>query len=227
MLEATSFIDNHKDTISSQLVDRLRDEIISGKMRPGTKINLARAKDQFDVSLSPLREALARLISDGLVDFQDNRGYWVAPVSLENLAEITQLRIELESYALRLAMAQADPAWAADLQHMSLRLDRPHSAEPNEAREKLHFDFHMMLVAGSKMPTLVGFCRQLLNLHDRYRRSFKLETNAKADHSEIVAAILARDAARACAVLEQHIASAAARLAAQLAKIGDLSASTF
>ena len=55
----------------------LREAIISGQLEAGSKINLDRAKQSFNVSLSPLREALARLISDGLVEFEDNRGYRV------------------------------------------------------------------------------------------------------------------------------------------------------
>ena len=96
-----TFLDDGKNTIASQLVSRLREAIISGQLEAGSKINLDRAKQSFNVSLSPLREALARLISDGLVEFEDNRGYRVSPVSLSNLEEITSLREEFETYALR------------------------------------------------------------------------------------------------------------------------------
>ena len=208
-----SFTDNQKDTISSQLVDRLREEIISGKLIPGTKINLARIREQFEISLSPLREALARLISDGLVEFQDNRGYWVSPVSIENLGEITQLRVQFESYALRLAIEAADILWEADL---LTALHRLKHAERNAARpetielwENLHREFHMALISGCKMPTLVRFCLQLLNLNDRYRRVFLLKTSGdrsvNTEHSEIVESALNHDATTACAKLAEHL----------------------
>src|SRR5690348_17777049 len=103
-----SVLFDDKNTIASQLVHRLREAIVSGDLRPGSKINLARVRERFDVSLSPLREALARLIADGLVEFEDNRGYRVAPVSLPNLAEVTCLRVEFECLALRHAMATGD-----------------------------------------------------------------------------------------------------------------------
>src|SRR3712207_3466174 len=111
----TALVDDKKNTIASQLVDRLREAIVSGALSPGPKINLDRARETFDVSLSPLREALARLIADGLVEFEDNRGYRVAPVSLANLAEITQLRAEMESMALRHAMVTGDLNWESDV----------------------------------------------------------------------------------------------------------------
>ena len=100
-----------KNTKASQLVDRLREAILSGELKPGSKINLDTTRKALDVSLSPLREALARLIAVGLVELHDNRGYSVAPVSLKNLAEITRLRVETESLALSIAIKNGDSAW--------------------------------------------------------------------------------------------------------------------
>ena len=77
---SATFADDGKNTIGSQLASRLREAIISGELEAGSKINLDKARKTFNVSLSPLREGLARLISDGLVEFQDNRGYRVAPI---------------------------------------------------------------------------------------------------------------------------------------------------
>ena len=57
-----ALVDNGKSTIASQLVERLREAIVSGQLEAGAKINLLRAREIFSVSLSPLREALARLI---------------------------------------------------------------------------------------------------------------------------------------------------------------------
>src|SRR6516165_9606281 len=118
-----ALIDDGKNTIATQLVDRLREAIVSGQLEAGTKINLARAREGFEVSLSPLREALARLISDGLVEFEDNRGYRVAPVSLSNLEQITWLREELETLALRQAMIVGDVDWEGDVMRSLHRLN--------------------------------------------------------------------------------------------------------
>ena len=208
-----SFVDDQKNTIASQLVDRLREAIVSGALSPGTKINLERVRESLNVSLSPLREALARLISDGLVEFQDNRGYWVAPVSLENLEEITRLRIHFETYALRQAMANGDLNWESDVMRALHRLNRSEriAEKPDtlERWEAAHRDFHLALVAGCKMPTLQAFCRMLLNLNDRYRRAFLRATsgdrNVTQEHSEIAQGTVARDVDYACGKLGEHI----------------------
>jgi DNA-binding GntR family transcriptional regulator len=208
-----TLIDDGKNTIASQLVDRLREAIVSGQLEAGSKINLERAKDNFDVSLSPLREALARLISDGLVDFEDNRGYRVAAVSLSNLEEITKLREEFEIYALRQAMTVGDVEWESDIMRSLHRLNRSvrDAARPEtlEQWEAHHRDFHLTLLSGCRMPLLIGFCRVLLNLNDRYRRTFLRATsgdrNVSVEHSEIAQGTVARDIDFACTRLYDHI----------------------
>jgi DNA-binding GntR family transcriptional regulator len=206
-------IDDKKNTIASQLVHRLREAILLGDLKPGSKINLERARESFEVSLSPLREALARLIADGLVEFEDNRGYRVAPVSLSNLSEITHLRTEFECLALRNAMSVGDINWEGDVMRSLHRLNRTlrDSARPEtlEQWEAAHSRFHLTLIAGCNMPQLLNFCRVLLNLNDRYRRIF-LQTrpgdrNVAAEHSEIAEGAVARDVEFACGRLREHI----------------------
>ena len=218
--------DHKKNTIASRLVHRLREAILSGDLKPGAKINLDRTREQFDVSLSPLREALARLIADGLVEFEDNRGYRVAPVSLANLMEITQLRTEFECLALRNAISTGDLNWEGDVIRALHRLNRTirDPARPGsfEQWEEAHSTFHLSLIAGCRMPQLLSFCRVLHNLNDRYRRIF-LQTrpgdrNVGAEHSEIAEGAVARDMEFACGRLRDHIQRTGANLRNHLAE---------
>lgn len=220
-----AFIDDGKNTIASQLVERLREAIVSGQLEAGARINLLRAREIFSVSLSPLREALARLIPDGLVTFEDNRGYRVAPVSVSDLREITRLREEFETLALRQAIANAPQEWEGDVMRALHRLNtaerNPADPATLERWEALHRDFHLTLLAGCGMPLLLGFCRTLLNLNDRYRRSFLVRTsgdrNVGMEHSEIAQGAAARDADFACARLREHIHRTGSNLASHLA----------
>jgi DNA-binding GntR family transcriptional regulator len=206
-------LDDGKNTIASQLVDRLREAIVSGQIEAGSKINLERARESFSVSLSPLREALSRLISDGLVEFEDNRGYRVAPISLSNLEQITLLREEFETLALRQAIAIGDVDWEGEvmgaLHRMNHTIRDAAVPETLERWEAYHRDFHLTLIAGCKMPQLLAFCRVLLNLNDRYRRSFLRATSGdrdvSAEHSDIAKGVAARDAELACRHLRNHI----------------------
>lgn len=214
-----------KNTKATQLADRLREAILSGQLAPGSKVNLEVVRRQFDVSLSPLREALARLIAVGLVEMHDNRGYTVAPVSLSNLTEITTLRVEFETLALTSAMKVGDLAWESDVMRALHRLNRtirdPSDTATLEAWEHAHRDFHMALIAGCKMPLLLNFCLVLHNLNDRYRRVFLVarggDRDVAAEHSAIAEATVARDVSWAVERLGEHIQRTGTNLRNRLA----------
>jgi len=220
------FIDDGKNTIASQLAERIRQSIINGELAAGSKINLGKAKTIFAVSLSPLREALARLIPGGLVTFEDNRGYRVAPVSLANWQEITQLRAELEPFALRQSIAVASSEWEGEVMRSMHRLYRAKrdaaDSSSIERWEVLHKRFHQVLIGGGNMPLLLDFCDILLNLGDRYRRSFLAtvtDTDDRFEHNIIAQASVARDADYACATLREHITRNGTNIARHLAGI--------
>lgn len=225
---AFDFIDNGKNTISSQLTDHLREAIVSGELEAGAKINLERARKRFNVSLSPLREALARLISDGLVEFVDNRGYRVAPVSLANLEEITRLREEFETFALRESIRLGDAEWESRVMRTLHRLNRTERdagrPETLEQWEAVHRDFHLSLISGCRSPLLLSFCGVLLNLNDRYRRIFLRATsgdrNILVEHSEIAQGAVARDTPFASERLRDHIHRTGTNLRRHLAERG-------
>lgn len=222
------FVDDGKNTIASQLMHRVREAIVSGQLEAGTKIHLDGARSQFRVSLSPLREALARLISEGLVVFEDNRGYRVAPLSLANLTEVTTLREEFEPYALREAMNAGDGKWESDVMRALHRLNRTERdasmPETLERWEEAHRAFHLTLLAGSGKPLLLNFCSVLLNLNDRYRRTFLRATSGdrsvSVEHSEIAQGAVARDVDYACTRLRDHIRRTGTNLRIHLAKRG-------
>ncbi|MFB9947500.1 GntR family transcriptional regulator [Rhizobium puerariae] len=220
------FVDNGKITIGSQLAARLREAIVSGELPAGSKINLDRTREMFSVSLSPLREALARLIPDGLVEFEDNRGYRVSAVSLENLAEITSLREEMETYALRESIRVGTAEWEGNVMRALHRLNRAErdAARPKtfEIWEALHQEFHLTLISGCRKPLLINFCTMLLNLNDRYRRIFLEQTsgdrNVNHEHSEIAQGAVARDVDYACEKLRLHIARTGGNLLRHLSE---------
>ncbi|MCJ7995489.1 GntR family transcriptional regulator [Rhizobium cremeum] len=226
--EIGSFSDDGKNTIGSQLASRLREAIISGSLQAGSKINLDKERQAFNVSLSPLREGLARLISDGLVEFEDNRGYRVSPVSLANLEEITVLREEFEIFALKESIRLGNVEWEGNVMRALHKLNRAERdasrPETLEHWEAVHRDFHLTLISGCGKPLLLHFCKTLLNLNDRYRRTFLKQTsgdrNVSQEHSEIAQGAVARDSDYAAEKLRQHIHRTGTNLLAHLARTG-------
>jgi GntR family transcriptional regulator, carbon starvation induced regulator len=200
-------------TLSGAICARVRSDILCGRRKPGGKIRLEALKDEFRVSWSPIREALSRLVAEGLVLAAEGRGYRVAPVSRAQLAEVVRLRTALESMALAASIEKGDDAWEAEVLAAHHRLskleDRRLEREDAERWEAWHRTFHASLVRACGMPTLLQFCAQLNDMNDRYRRLFlsahKFDRDVALEHRAIAEATLARNPARACRLLEAHI----------------------
>ena len=111
-------------TRATNLYDQLRADLLGGELEPGAKLAIEALAERYQVSATPLREALNRLVSDGLVDRREQRGFVVAGISLQDLAEITQTRCWLEERALRESIAARTTAWEEALVLAHHRLAR-------------------------------------------------------------------------------------------------------
>jgi len=201
-------------TLSSEIVDKIRTAILDGVIPPGAKLRADELKEQYEVSLTPVREALVRLSAEGLVVAENQRGFRVTPVSLQNLNEITELRQTLECLALRHSIERGDLEWETGIVaalHRLRSLDsRPKHKTPQiDAQwEEWHRQFHFALISACNMPLLVNFCRTLYDLSDRYRRMSvraMRKVNRLEEHNEIAQAAGKRNAKLACQLLTQHI----------------------
>ncbi|MGE5794375.1 MAG: GntR family transcriptional regulator [Bacteroidota bacterium] len=200
-------------TLATAISDRIRSEILSGKKKPGTKLRLDEIKAEFGVSWSPIREGLSRLLAEGLVTTEDQRGFRVAPVSRDDLADIIRNRVALESMALRASIERGDDAWEADLLSAHHRLSkfetRRWEGRELDEWETWHRTYHDALIRGCGSPILLQFCGVLHDMNARYRRLFlsthEPDRDVAAEHRAIAEATLARDVAGACRLLEAHI----------------------
>nr|WP_289846652.1 GntR family transcriptional regulator [Pacificibacter marinus] len=203
---------------------RLRAAILRGDLKPGQKVNLDRLREEYNVSLSPLREAISRLSIDGLVHTQDQRGSTIAPLTLCELSEIGRLRREVDVLALRTAMARGGTAWRSELRATAVELHTASQSTEADHFDEIwsiaHTDFHKALVNGSHMPMLIAFCMNLHDLHDRYRRQLSPPIRSYSDlwreHAEIASCILNGDTDVAALALQRHFDKEIASLAEQL-----------
>lgn len=202
-----------KSTIARRVAEDLRGRVVRGELPPGGKINLDGLREAYSVSTSSLREAVARLVASGLVVAEDQRGFRVAPVSLANLDEVTLLRAELEPMALGSAIRNGDLDWETDVTAALYRLGRikrePGEPSSIEAWEEAHSAFHVKLIQRCDMPVLMRFCRNLLDMSDRYRRIYldmwSGQERVAAEHKAIAEAAVTRQADAACDLLRAHI----------------------
>jgi len=191
----------------------LRRDIIEGHLAPGEKLRVEHLKDDYGVGAGTLREALSLLISDALVVSQGQRGFRVAPVSLEDFGDITQTRVMLECEALRQSITMGDDAWDGDLLAAFHRLTKAEEkrigSDDREEWEERNRIFHEVLISACPSRWLKHFLSILYQQAERYRRlSLYLKPiprDIHAEHEALMQAAMARDADKATAILGEHI----------------------
>jgi len=198
-------------TLSEAAYDLIRRDVISGALEPDSKLRIEVLRDHYGVGASPLREALNRLAAEGFVVAIGQRGFRVAPMSGEELRDITRLRILLETEALKESITAGDDDWESGVvaaYHRLAKADAKQAADFNDWEKRNH-EFHETLVGACSSPLLLRFRSSVYDQHKRYRSLAIFERSSKrdlaAEHQEIKDAALARDAERACRATERHI----------------------
>ncbi|GEK48790.1 GntR family transcriptional regulator [Bisbaumannia pacifica] len=196
-------------TTASRIYEMLRQDLLDGRYAAGERLSIALLRETYEVGLSPLREALSRLAAYGLLRQENQRGFRVLELSRDELADITEMRRQLEGKALELAVKHGDEEWESQLLAANHRLLKACSHTPVVEWEELHSRFHNALVAPCGSVWLLRFISQLHDQFDRYRRSAPraqgLRHQLDAQHQELVELALARNARRARELLEEHI----------------------
>lgn len=210
-------------TLTSAIHAQLRADILAGRCRPSEKLLIAPLGKRFGVSLAAVREALSRLVADGLVDALDQRGFRVSPLSLADLNDVTHTRIELECLALRRSIQHGDGAWRDQLRQAWEALRRTPYTTPkqrlrhNETWSALHGRFHAALVGACGLGWLLRFRATLYEQSERYRLlGMAVSTGDRdvaAEHQRIFAAAMAGDCVTAEAELAAHFTRTATSIA--------------
>lgn len=226
-----------KDFLDMPLTERsfqiVKSKILSGEYEPGMKLKIEALQRDLGLSSSPLREALSRLVVEGLVVSDERRGFSAAPVSVEDLQEVTRLRLMLDCDALAESIDQGDDQWEANIVaafHWLSRIEERHGEGPltlDVDWTVRHKDFHMALLAGCSSPKLRRLSSALFDQSERYRRlsiRHRVEPRHKAaEHGQIMEVVLARKKDEALAQLRDHISRTAENVACVLSKLASTS----
>jgi GntR family carbon starvation induced transcriptional regulator len=201
-------------TLVESAYRNLRRDIIEGRLPPGEKLRIEHIKDNYGVGAGTMREALSLLIADALVISQGQRGFRVAPASLDDFGDITETRVMLECEALRQSMRLGDDAWEGELLAAFHRLGKAEEKlsgnEHREEWEERNRIFHEVLIAACPSHWIKHFLSILYHQAERYRRltlQYKtlIHRDVHAEHADLFKAVLARDADQACKLLADHI----------------------
>ncbi|ARO13845.1 GntR family transcriptional regulator, carbon starvation induced regulator [Ketogulonicigenium robustum] len=200
-------------TVSENAYRRMRSDIIFGRLRPKQKLKLDGLRDSYGISISTLREILNRLSSEGLVVAEGQRGFEVAPVSVENLKEVAALRLLLEAHALKQSFAAGGVEWEGDVvasHHKLATLERRMAAgdmSQTELWKRYDWEFHQSLISACGSQVLMDTHAAIFDKYLRYQMialSFRGDI-AASEHRVLLEAALDRDSKTAREVLARHV----------------------
>jgi GntR family transcriptional regulator, carbon starvation induced regulator len=200
-------------SLTLTVYEAVRSEIISCKLKPGEKLRIAEIAERFDVSHGAVREGLSRLVAAGLLRAWDQRGFEVSTLSLDDLIDISQTRIEIETLAIRKAIALGDTKWESNILAAFHELSREPKCVADERDispkwEVLHERFHWTLLSACGSRWLLEFRDRLSEQFQRYRAlSVVYDVRPRPhekEHKDIMKAVLARDVEGAIERLTKH-----------------------
>ncbi|WP_028808818.1 GntR family transcriptional regulator [Streptomyces canus] len=207
-------------TRTDEVHRKLRSDILAGRLVPGARLKFPELCERYSVSVGAAREALTRLAADGLVKTQAHQGYMVTPLSHEDLADLTQARVEIESLVLRMSVAEGDMQWesrAVATHHVLERTPFLSEADPDHPTDDwaaAHAAFHLALLGGCTNRRLLDVAQALREEAELYRQwsvSFGQEPDRDlaGEHRALLEAAVGRQPDLAAQLLREHIAHTA------------------
>ncbi|WP_066097330.1 GntR family transcriptional regulator [Xanthomonas massiliensis] len=218
-------------TLASRTYLQLRHDIVRGRLAAGSKLRLVDLVARYDAGMSPVREALARLCGEQLVVSEDQRGFMVAPLSLQELDDIARVRNLVVDEAMNDSILHGDDAWEARLRAALAALGeleaavsgRPVALPPEQldALEARNHAFHRALLSACRSPWLLKLQESFYHQAERYRYAALPRARDKRftwdEHQAIAEAALQRNVIKACRLHDDHLARTHASIRAALA----------
>jgi DNA-binding GntR family transcriptional regulator len=208
--------------LTDELYTLLKKQILAHTMQAGDKINIDRLARDLGVSNIPIRESLSRLASEGFVTIVPYKGMFVAGMSLADVDDLFEIRLELEDLAIRKAAPHIpEVKLTAMLEEQSRREESAEHSEEEARISRMNHDLHgtILLYAGNE--NLRQMVTSIIERIHRYLNyvHYKIEMGAEqAEHESIIRALLERDANKAAEAMQLHIQKAHQRLRANFDK---------
>jgi DNA-binding GntR family transcriptional regulator len=204
-----------RPSLSQVVGEKIRGQILEGRLRPGERLVEDRLSAELGVSRVPVREALRGLEREGLVRLEPNRGATVTEVTPELVAELVEVRTLLEALNARLAARRHDPKIVALLQDTLRRGNEAAQVGTTEELARLNAEFHERLAEASRNTVLSDIMR---SLRERTSLAFSINGRVRArddwqEHAAILAAVIDGDEEMAALLASRHVRNAAAAFA--------------
>jgi DNA-binding GntR family transcriptional regulator len=206
-------------SLSDAVVDRIRAAIWSGVYAPGDRLVERRLAHEFGISHIPLREALARLTEEGLVEKLPRRGARVASLTPRMLEEVSSLRVVLEQFVVRRLKDRFTDEAHAELQEIVDRMVEAAEKHDLVSVHELDQQFHQRLWEQTDHALLVELAAQMRSRTSHFYRAAAAslgpdEVRRHADsHQQLLDVIASGDRRAAERAMQQHVEQAAQRIA--------------
>jgi DNA-binding GntR family transcriptional regulator len=203
-------------SLTGSVYQQLRADLLSGHYKPNEKLRAEELRRRFNIGSSPIREALNRLLAEGFVALEEQKGFRVAPVSGEELDELVRARCLIDGAAVSECIKRYETEWEEGLVLALHRLSRVARRTPeaptydNPEWERLHRAFHCALIAGCGSRWMRRISEQLFDSAERYRLLAANELsprNELDEHQAVTQACLDRKPEEAMRLIEAHYAS--------------------
>ena len=199
----------HIKTIRDQVYQILRDEICAGKYPPGFWLQETELTEYLGVSRSPVREALRRLVADGLLMEIPNKGVFVKEFTIRDIDEIFDMRVMLESYAIRKSRSRMTSARLQKLFDILEELERTHAAGDLAAYTQIDEVLHNRIVELSENSLVISTYDRVRSMNQQFRvlslTSHRRFDESLEEHRQIVQSLAVGDVETACATNTRHL----------------------
>ncbi|MEL0034193.1 MAG: GntR family transcriptional regulator [Paracoccaceae bacterium] len=201
------------NAVGASTYQSIKRDIIFGDLAPASKLKLETLRKNYNASMSTLRETLNRLASEGFVDALDQRGFFVTPVSKEDLMEVANLRVLLECHALKLSIDNGDTDWEGNLvsaHHKLSSMEQKMLSGDDSQKEdwkRYDWEFHLALIEACGSRNLISLHSVLYDKYLRYQMLMLTHRGQEAadEHKQMLEAALDRNVEAATKTLTVHI----------------------
>ena len=199
-----------RENLSTQLYNNLRTSLMDGQYAPGQRLTISGIAEEFGTSITPVREAIFRLVSERALEVRAATSVQVPDLSPQSLREVQRIRVELEGLAAYRAAELATKSDIAALKAINAKFIKAAADNPAQA-SLLNRDFHFAILKLAQMPILEGICENMWTLMGPFLRTFhdrmpgRQLSSANHKHYDLLAALEAGDAERSRVAMQEDI----------------------
>ncbi len=205
-------------TLAEKAFDTLHSAIVTGQLRPGARLPIEELAERLEMSPMPIREAVRRLHEAGLVENIPHRGARVTELSVTDLTEVYEVRLALETLAIRRAAERFGAGHQAQA-HESLLSLQQMSDDNSAMTSAAHAAFHFALYDAAGSGWLLRLIRPVWETSERYCLEFpqcRRLVARSAEHQQLLDACVAKDPEWAATALHDHLAGTANHIAGEM-----------